>query len=141
MLTLQQFSIQLLLKAADALHNGDQQTINSLKNRFANEFGATGPITANTIAQAYTREISKMLTSGHMTDSEIGAVGSTLDPNRQSLPQMQAVIGAYRALAQSKMKVRQQGVQQGLQGKPNFPESQTQQPHPLTQKYPGFVPD
>lgn len=113
----------LLQKAAESLHNGDQQTLNSLKNRFSNEFGSTGPITANTIAQAYTREISKMLSSGHMTDSEIGAVGSTLDPNRQSLPQMMGVLQAYKALASSKMNVRRQGVQQGMQGKPNFPQN------------------
>jgi hypothetical protein len=122
----------LLSTAAEALHNGDQQTLNGLKNRFKNEFGSTEPITANTIAGAYTREVTKMLSGGHMTDSEIGTVGSTLDTNRQSLPQMMGVLNAYKALASSKMQVRQQGVEQGMKGKANFPSQPTQQKGEVT---------
>lgn len=95
----------LLKSAIMALGNGDQNTLNSLKNRFKAEFGATGPVTAEVIAGAYTREINKMLSSGHMTDAEIGTIGKTLNVNRQSPQQSLAVLDSYRALAQSKMKM------------------------------------
>ena len=100
----------LLESAAKALQNGDQQTLNSLKNRFKNEFGSTEPITAQTVADAYGREITKMLSAGHMTDNEISTVGKTINPNRQSLQQVMSVLGAYRALAQSKLNMLNQQV-------------------------------
>lgn len=93
----------LLQQAADALKNGDQQTLNSLKNRFGNEFGEAGPVTAQAIANAYGREVTKMLSGGHLTDSEIGSTGKTIDPNSQSPAQLKSVIGAYRALSKSKL--------------------------------------
>lgn len=95
----------LLKSAIAALGNGDQQTLNSLKNRFKAEFGSAGPITAEAIADAYTREVTSVLSKGHMTDSEISAVGKTLNVNRQSPQQSLGVIDAYRALAESKMNV------------------------------------
>lgn len=98
----------LLSNAMKALSNGDQQTLNRLKNSFANEFGATGPISAQAIADAYTREVTKMLSSGHLTDSEVATVGKTLDPQRQSLQQVAGVLSAYRALAQSKLNMLNQ---------------------------------
>jgi hypothetical protein len=111
----------LLENAVKALANGDQNTLNGLKNGFKNEFGSTGPVTANVIADAYTREINKMLSAGHITDAEIGTIGKTLNVNRQSLPQSLAAIGAYKALATSKMNMRRQQVEQGLKGQANFP--------------------
>lgn len=93
----------LLQQAAAALKNGDSQTLNGLKNRFKNEFGESGPITAQAIADAYTREVTSVISKGHMTDSEIGTVGKTIDTNRQNIGQIGSVIGAYKALAQSKM--------------------------------------
>jgi hypothetical protein len=113
----------LLLSAANALNNGDQTTLNSLKNRFKNEFGAAGPITAQTVTNAYSREITKMLSSGHMTDAEIASAGGTLDVKRMSPQQMAGVLGAYRALAASKIQMRQQQVERGQQGQPNFPQT------------------
>lgn len=94
----------LLQKAADALKNGDQQTLNSLSNRFANEFGSAGQVNAQAIANAYSREVTKMLSGGHLTDSEIGATGKTLDPNSQSPEQIKGVLETYKSLAQSKLK-------------------------------------
>jgi hypothetical protein len=117
----------LLRSAVSALNNGDEQTLNSLKNRFKTEFGVAGPITAQAIADAYQREVVGMLSKGHMTDSEVGSVGKTLSVGRQSPEQTLGVIDAYRALAQSKMNVRQQGVQQGMRGKANFPQQNTPQ--------------
>lgn len=114
---------QLLRTAITALSNGDQTTLNSLKNKFKAEFGVSGPITAEAIADAYGREITSVLSKGHMTDSEIGTVGRTLNVNRQSPQQSLAVIDAYTNLAQSKMNILQQQTQRGMQGKPNFPQS------------------
>lgn len=98
----------LLRQAATALNNGDVQTLAGLKNRFNNEFGVPGPVTAQTIANAYTREINKMLTGGHVTDSEIATVGSTLDPQKQNLETVNSVLDAYKSLAQSKLNVLNQ---------------------------------
>lgn len=98
----------LLSNAAQAIQNGNQQTLNSLKNRFANEFGQAGPITAQSIADAYAREVTKMLSGHHLTDSEIGTIGSTINPTRQSPEQIQAVLKAYKALAQSKLNMLNQ---------------------------------
>jgi hypothetical protein len=100
----------LLKSAISALGNGDEQTLNSLKNRFKAEFGVAGPITAEAISDAYGREVTSILSKGHMTDSEIGTVGKTLNVNRQSPQQSLAVIDAYRALAQSKMNMLQNQV-------------------------------
>ena len=95
----------LLKQAVTALNNGNQTTLNSLANRFNAEFGGSGPVTAQAIADAYGREVTKMLTGGHLTDSEVGTIGSTLNVNRQSPQQTLGVINAYRALAQSKLNV------------------------------------
>jgi hypothetical protein len=116
----------LLLRAAQALQNGDNQTLNSLRNRFKNEFGVAGPVTAQAISDAYTREVTKMLSSGHMTNSEIDSVGKTLDPRKQSMDQVTGVVNAYKALASSKIQQRRNQVDQGMQGKPNFPEQSAQ---------------
>lgn len=113
----------LLETAVRALNNNDPQTLNALKNRFKSEFGATEPLTAQTVAQAYHREITKMLSAKHVTDAEISSAGATLDPNRFTLPQMEAALGAYRALATSKMKMRQEQVERGKKGEANFPQN------------------
>jgi hypothetical protein len=113
----------LLQSAAAALGNGDQQTLNKMRNSFKTEFGAAGPITAQTIANAYSREVTKMLSSNHFTDAELASAGGTTDVNRMSPAQMVGVMGAYRALATSKMQVLQQQVQQGQKGQANFPQA------------------
>jgi hypothetical protein len=112
----------LLKSAVSALGNGDEQTLNSLKNKLSNEFGVTGPVTAQAIADAYQREVTSMLSKGHMTDAEVGSVGKTLNVGRQSPAQTLAVIDAYKSLAQSKMNILKQQTERGTQGKANFPE-------------------
>lgn len=114
----------MLTKAITALHNGDEQTLNGMKNSMKNEFGVAGPVTAQAIADAYQREVTKMVSGGHMTDSEIASVGKTLDTNRQSPQQMLAVIGAYKGLAGSKLAIRKRNVQAGMQGKAGFDSDQ-----------------
>lgn len=94
----------LLEQAIRALNNGDVQTLNRLGNRFKNEFGLPGPVTADAISEAYTREIAKMLTSGNLTVNDTKDVSKTLDPEGQSQEESLGVINAYRALATAKMQ-------------------------------------
>lgn len=107
----------LLQKAAEALDNGDQQTLAGLKNTFKNEFGNPGPVTAQAIADAYTREVTKMLSAGHLTDSEIGTIGKTINPNKQNMRQIASVVGAYKALAQSKLNMLNQQAEASRTGR------------------------
>lgn len=118
----------LLKQAITALHNGDEQTLNGMKNSMKNEFGVSGPVTAQAIADAYQREVTKMVSGNHMTDSEIASVGKTLDTNRQSPAQMLAVIDAYKGLAGSKLKIRQRNVEAGMHGKAGFDSDQAAAP-------------
>lgn len=101
----------LLESAVRALDNSDWQALNRLENRFKNAFGYAGPITAQAIANAYTREVTTMLSKGHMTNSEIESAGSTIDPQSQNLEQVLGVLGAYRALSTSKLKMLEQQAQ------------------------------
>lgn len=98
----------LLRSAITALNNGDQQTINSLKNRFKTEFGVAGPLTAQAIADAYGGEVTNVISKGHITDAEAAKTGKTLNVNRQSPEQSLGILDAYKALAQSKINMLNQ---------------------------------
>jgi hypothetical protein len=104
----------LLRSAVTALNNGDQTTLNSLKNRLKAEFGVSGPVTAQAIADAYGREVTSVISKGHMTNEEIGSVGKTLNVNRQSPEQSLGVLDAYKALMQSKMNMLNQQKQSAI---------------------------
>jgi hypothetical protein len=111
----------LLKTAATAMQNGDVRTLNSLKNRFKTEFGSADVTNFQAISNAYSREVTKMLSSGHMTDAEIGSSEATL-PKNASPAQVLGAIDAYKALATSKMNMRRAQVQQGMKGQANFPK-------------------
>lgn len=109
----------LLQQALGALQNGDTRALNSLKNTFATQFGSPAPTNFQAIANAYTREITKMLASGHLTDAEIGSAGATL-PQNASPQQIMGALNAYRALAQSKMNMLNQQKSNAIsQSQPN----------------------
>jgi hypothetical protein len=99
---------ELLRQAVKALGNGDQQTLSGLKNRFKNEFGYSGPITAEAIADAYKGEVSNVINKGHITDTGSEKVAHTLNPNKQNYQTMDSVLAAYQSLAQSKMNMLNQ---------------------------------
>src|SRR5262245_31255955 len=84
-----------LQKAADALKNKDLQTWNSLKNKLQTEFGVSGPMNFQTIANAYARETTKALSAGHLTDAEIKQQGATM-PSSASPAQIKDVIASIR---------------------------------------------
>jgi hypothetical protein len=110
----------LLKTALTALGNGDQQTINSLKNKFSKEFGGKEVTNFQTISQVYSDEVQKMISSGHITEGEQKLVQGNL-PSNASPQQILGALDAYKSLAQSKMNILQQQTKQGMQGKPNFP--------------------
>lgn len=124
----------LLRRAAKALDNGNAQTLSGLENAFANEFGSSGPITARAVADAYGDEVTKMLASGHLTDTSMGKTARTIDPNKQNYQQIDSVLKAYQALAQSKMdnlnKQKQNAVNQSQPNKGGVTASD------LLKKYP-----
>jgi hypothetical protein len=117
----------LLEKAVTALGNGDIRTLNSLKNSFSREFGSSDISNFNVISNAYSREITKMLSAGHMTDSEVGSAEATL-PANASPEQLLGAIHAYKALAGSKMTILHDQFTKGMQSKPNFPQQGYQAP-------------
>lgn len=95
----------LLRQAAAALHTygPDSQQVRGLENRFQNEFGSSGPITAEAIADAYKGEVSSVINKGHITDKGNEKVAHTLDPTHQNYDTIDSVLRAYQSLAQSKM--------------------------------------
>ncbi len=96
---------QLLRNAAKALNNGDVQALNGLKNSFKNQFGYSGPITAEAIADAYKGEVSNVINKGHITDTGNEKIAHTLDPRKQNFGTVDSVLSAYEALAQSKLNM------------------------------------
>lgn len=113
---------KLLKQVATALKNGDVKALNGLKNQWSSAFGSSNLNDFNVVAGAYSREITKMLTAGHITDSEISSSGATL-PSNANADTLLSAADKYQQLAQSKMNVRKQGVEKGMQGKANFPDA------------------
>lgn len=109
---------QLLIQAAKALQNGDVQALNSLKNKFGTEFGSTGPITFNAIANAYNHEVTSVVAKGHMTDKEVETGGASL-PSNASMPQIMSVVGAYNSLMSSKRNELDKLIKASAGGKAN----------------------
>jgi hypothetical protein len=114
----------LLKKAADQLQNGEWRSKNSVFNKFKTEFGFAGPPNYQTIANAYTREVTKALSAGHLTDAEISSQGATI-PANASPEQINGVIDAYKQLMASKVQQRKAQYDAGRKAQPNFG---TQQP-------------
>jgi hypothetical protein len=109
----------LLGQAANALGNGDTQSLNSLRNSFKTQFGSPDVTNFNTIAKIYTGEVTKAINAGHVTDSELQSVGATI-PGNASPAQIAGAIKAFRQLMGSKVQQRKNQYDQGMQGRPNF---------------------
>lgn len=112
----------LLQQALGALNNGDVRALNSLKNQFKTAFGSSDVTNFQTIAHAYSDEVQKMLASGHITEGEQKLVHGNL-PANASPQQILGALQQYRALAQSKLNMRQNQVQAGLKGQAAFPQN------------------
>lgn len=111
---------KLLKQVATALDNGDARALNGLKNSWQQAFGSSNLNDFNVVAGAYSDEITKMLSSGHMTNQEIGKAGATLPSNANAKTLISAA-DKYKALADSKMQMRRQQVEKGQKGEANFP--------------------
>jgi hypothetical protein len=109
----------LLGQAAGALANGDNRTLNSIRNKAKTEFGSADVTNFNTIAKIYTGEVTKAINGGHVTEGELHDVGATI-PDNASPQQVVGAVKAFRQLMQSKVQQRKNQYDQGKQGKPNF---------------------
>jgi hypothetical protein len=109
----------LLGQAAGALANGDNRTLNSIRNKAKTEFGSADVTNFNTIAKIYTGEVTKAINGGHVTEGELHDVGATI-PDNASPQQIVGAVKAFRQLMQSKVKTRHDQYDQGKKGKPNF---------------------
>jgi hypothetical protein len=105
---------ELLREAARALNNGDTQTLAGLKNAFKNEFGYSGPITAQAIADAYGGEVTNVIAKGHITDAEASKTGKTINLGKQNFKTVDSVLSAYQSLAQSKMNMLDKQTQSAI---------------------------
>jgi len=127
---------QLLKQALAALNNGDTRALNSIKNEFKTQFGSPDVTNFNTIANAYNHEVTNVIAKGHMTDAEVKQGGASI-PSNASPAQINGAIDAYLALANSKMNMLHQQVQQGMRGQTNFPAQQSSPPPGATHIVPG----
>ena len=107
----------LLAQAAVALNNRDNRAWNKVKNELSTQFGDEAPTNFQTIAGAYTREVTKALAAGHVTDTEISLNGATI-PQEASDEQILGAVNAYKNLMKSKINIRMQQIQAGMSGVP-----------------------
>jgi hypothetical protein len=108
----------LLLKASDALGNNDFRTLNSLSNRFKTEFGWSGQINYNAIANAYNHEVGSVVSKGHITDKEVEAGNATL-PDNANPQTIHDVVNSYKSLMTSKRDELDKIVKAGAGSKAN----------------------
>jgi hypothetical protein len=109
----------LLKSAADAMNNGNVRALNSIGNQLGVQFGSDKATNFQIIRNAYTAEVTKALTSGHITDTELNKQGGTM-PDNASPQQMAGAVTAYKALMASKKQQRQDQYEKGTQAQPNF---------------------
>lgn len=117
----------LLRQAAKALQANDIRGLQKISNTLSTQFGDPAVTNFQAIANAYGREVSKALTAGHMTDSEIASVGATL-PANASPDQISGVLDAYSNLMVAKMHQREYQINAGLQGSAYVPAIPGQAP-------------
>lgn len=125
----------LLQQAADQLNNPSSRTLAGIKNRLETEFGDTNLTNYNAIANAYAREVTKMLSGGHLTDAEIKDQGATL-PSNATPETIKKVLGSYKALAASKLENRRRNVEAGMHGKAGFDTGESAAPAATNPKDP-----
>lgn len=112
-----------LRSATDALDNGDSRTLNKIGNALGYQFGSDKTTNFNTIKSALTGEISKVFKGGNATDAEIKEMQGPFD-SANSTAQLKGAIDQAVNLMNSKREALQQQYQSGVQGKPNFGNSQ-----------------
>lgn len=108
----------LLLKAADALKNNDFRALNSVANRFKTEFGWSGQINYDAIANAYNHEVGSVVAKGHITDKEVETGHATL-PDNANAQTIRDVVNSYKSLMTSKRDELDKIIKAGAGNKAN----------------------
>jgi hypothetical protein len=108
----------LLLKAADALNNGDTKALNSLENNFKTQFGWSGKINFDAIANAYNHEVTSVVSKGHITDAEVSSGHATL-PDDVNAKTIHDVVNSYKSLMTSKRDELDKIIKAGAGNKAN----------------------
>lgn len=108
----------MLLKAADALKNNDFRTLNSLTNKFKTEFGGSGQINYDAIANAYNHEVGSVVSKGHITDKEVETGHASL-PDNANVQTIHDVVNSYKGLMTSKRDELDKIIKAGAGNKAN----------------------
>ena len=111
--------LDLLESAMTALENGDNQTLNSLSNRFKAEFGSPAPTNFETIKTMLSGELANVAKVTGATDPEIASYRQQLSA-AQSPEQIQGIIDTNHALMDQKAIEMMRQNEAGMQGKPEF---------------------
>lgn len=111
--------LDLLGQAADALDNGDVQSINRLSNAWKEQTGQAGPTNFNSVKAMLSGELANVAKVTGATDSEIATAKEQI--NRAASPeQLRGVIETNQDLMDQKAKEMFEQYQSGMQGTPDF---------------------
>lgn len=95
--------LELVKQYADALKNGDEQTINKLANQWKQEFGAAAPTNLDAVAQTAGQEVTKAVVPGAGGEAEREAAGKRF-ARYQSPEQFDGAINASIGLMGGQIK-------------------------------------
>ena len=114
--------LDLLDKLGADLNNTNLQVANRAKQAWAEQTGNPAPANFEAAKNAMSGEVAAALKASGATDQEIAKVEETFS-RKQSPEQLKGAIDTYRQLLQSKAHNLGMQYQQGMQGKPNLPQS------------------
>jgi hypothetical protein len=129
--------LDLLRQAANALNNGDVQTLNRMSNAFKEKFGHAAPTNFEAVKTMLAGEIANVAKATGATDQEIAAARDELQ-RAQSPEQINGVIETNQDLMDQKAVEMYQQYQSGMQGQPVFGHSAAA--HPAGGNAPGSPP-
>lgn len=112
--------LQLMKRAADALHNGDIQGLNRLSNEFQTQIGKPAPTNAKALAEMLSGELASVLSKGGATVSEIDEMRKQINANAQSPDQMSGIIDTNQNVINEKANELLQQYIAGESGQPVF---------------------
>lgn len=113
-----QSHLQILGQAAEALHNGNSTTLNSVANSFAKMTGSPAPTNFDAVKNAVQGEIAKALT-GNVTVSEQAELQKDMN-NASSPAQIAGIVQKYTQLMQGKKDALHQQYTDAKKGQPSF---------------------
>jgi len=109
--------MDLLRQAAEALGNGDVQSLNRLSNAFKQEFGSSAPTNFNAVKSMLSGELANVAKVTGATDAEISSMKDQI--NRADSPeQIRGIVETNQDLMDQKAKEMFEQYQSGMQGVP-----------------------